>query len=278
MYGVNTTATTHEANSAMATTQKMPPHIHPLRNWQSRWEENRPPSRGSPLTSEVVDSQANDAARMRSKPCSIFTTIISTAMMASSTRRPSAIISAPSVIRCKSRPMASMTMNTTASTSGTDSATTAGAPAERQKAYEQHDRQRFDEGMDELVDSMVDDDRLIGDLLEIEALWNRGLEIGGRARYRRTELKDIGALRHDDADADRCFAFLPDQKIRRGRDNRASPWRCRRRGTSGHWLPPASRNCFGAVQRSGYAQRHALRRRLQHAGRHDRILANDWNN
>src|SRR5262249_56985625 len=90
-----------------------------------------------------------------------------------------------------------------------------GAQAERQEAYEQDDRQRFDEGMDELVDRVVDDDRLIGDLLEIEALWNRGLEIGGRARYRRTELKDIGALRHDDADADRCFASLPDEKIRR---------------------------------------------------------------
>src|SRR4029077_12213419 len=89
------------------------------------------------------------------------------------------------------------------------------APTERQEAYEQHDRQRFDEGMDEFVDRVVDDDRLICDLLEIETLRNRGLEIGGRARYRRTELKDIGALRHDDADADRCFAPLPDQKIRR---------------------------------------------------------------
>ena len=127
--------------------------------------------------------------------------------------------------------------------------------------------------MDELVDSVVDDDRLIGDLLEIEALWNRGLEIGGRARYRRTELKDIGALRHDDADADRCFAFLPDQKIRRVGIT------VRHRGDvadAEHAAIGFHRrlgNCFGAVQRPGYAQRHALRRRLQHAGRHDRILS-----
>jgi len=61
---------------------------------------------------------------MRSQPCSIFTTIISTAMMASSTRRPSAMISAPSVMRCRSNPIASITMKTIASTSGTDAATT----------------------------------------------------------------------------------------------------------------------------------------------------------
>src|SRR6476659_1494473 len=72
----------------------------------------------------AVDSQAKDAARTRSQPCSIFTTIISTAMMASSTRRPSAMISAPSVMRCRSIDIAFMTMKTMARTSGTDIATT----------------------------------------------------------------------------------------------------------------------------------------------------------
>ena len=61
---------------------------------------------------------------MRSQPCSIFTTIISTAMMASSTNSPSAMIRAPSVMRCRSIDIAFITMNTIASTSGTDSATT----------------------------------------------------------------------------------------------------------------------------------------------------------
>ena len=119
---------------------------------------------------------------------------------------------------------------------------------------------------------MIDHDRLICDLLEIETLRNRGLEIGGRARYRRTELKDIGALRHDDADADRCFASLPDQKIRRVGIT------VRHRGDVADAEHAAIRfhrrlgNRLGAVQRPGHAQRHALRRRLQHAGRHDRIL------
>ena len=50
--------------------------------------------------------------------------IISTAMMASSTSRPSAMISAPSEMRCRSMPNTSMPRKVTASTSGTDSATT----------------------------------------------------------------------------------------------------------------------------------------------------------
>ena len=125
IYGVNTTATTHDANSAIATTQKMPPAYSPTEELAKPMGRKPAAVTSVPVSiGKAVDSQANDAARMRSQPCSIFTTIISTAMMASSTRRPSAIISAPSVIRCRSRPMAFMTMNTTASTSGTDSATT----------------------------------------------------------------------------------------------------------------------------------------------------------
>ena len=72
----------------------------------------------------AVESQANDAAFSRSNPCSIFTIIISTAMIASSTSRPSAMISAPSVMRCRSMPIRFMTTKTIASTSGTEVATT----------------------------------------------------------------------------------------------------------------------------------------------------------
>ncbi len=72
----------------------------------------------------AVEVHAKVAARARSKPCSIFTTIISTAMMASSTRSPSAMTSAPRVMRCRSSPAAYITTNTIASTSGTESATT----------------------------------------------------------------------------------------------------------------------------------------------------------
>ena len=61
---------------------------------------------------------------MRSMPSSIFTTIVSMAMMASSTRRPSARIRAPSVTRSKTRPVSSMITKTTAKVRGTAAATT----------------------------------------------------------------------------------------------------------------------------------------------------------
>ena len=73
---------------------------------------------------KAVESQAKAAARMRLQPCSIFTTIISTAMIASSTSRPSAMMSEPSVMRSRLSPATFMTTSTTASTSGTDVATT----------------------------------------------------------------------------------------------------------------------------------------------------------
>jgi hypothetical protein len=72
----------------------------------------------------AVEVQAKLAARARSQPCSIFTTIISMAMIASSTSNPSAMMRAPSVMRWRSRPVAYITSSTIASTSGTDSAAT----------------------------------------------------------------------------------------------------------------------------------------------------------
>ena len=72
----------------------------------------------------AVAPQAKVAAAIRSSPSSIFTTIISMAMIASSTSRPSARISAPSVMRSKSRPVISMMTKTAPSVRGTDSATT----------------------------------------------------------------------------------------------------------------------------------------------------------
>ena len=72
----------------------------------------------------AVDVQAKVAACTRSKPSSILTTIISMAMMASSTNNPSDKISAPRVILSKSIPTSSMMTNTAASVRGTAAATT----------------------------------------------------------------------------------------------------------------------------------------------------------
>ena len=166
---MNTTATNHEATRAIATTQKMPPAYSPTDELAKPIGRNPAAVTSVPVSiGKAVESQANDAARTRSQPCSIFTTIISTAMMASSTSRPSAMIRAPSVIRCRSMPIAFMTMNTIASTSGTDKATTMPVrqPSAR-KLTNRHDRERLDEGMDEFADRMLDHRRLIGDLLRV---------------------------------------------------------------------------------------------------------------
>ena len=75
----------------MPTTQKIPPAYSPAT------EREQPTGRNPAAVTSVPDSigkavevQAKVAARTRSQPSSIFTTIISTEMMASSTSRPSA--------------------------------------------------------------------------------------------------------------------------------------------------------------------------------------------
>src|SRR4029077_16114693 len=136
----------------------------------------------------------------------------------------------------------------------------------------QHDRQRFDERMDKLVDRMIDDDRLICDLLEIEPLGNRGHEFRGRAADRWTDFQDIGPLCHDDADADGRFAFLPDQKV----------WRICKTVRDGGDVAHSEHAAVGlhrrlgdslrAVESAGHPSRHALRGGFQNAGRYNGIL------
>src|SRR5438128_11150349 len=124
-YGVNSTATTQEATSARPTIQKMPPAYSPALDLAKPTGKKPAAVTSVPVSiGNAVEVQAKVAARALSQPCSIFTTIISIAMMASSTKSPSAMTSAPSVMRCRSRPAAYMTTNTIASTSGTESATT----------------------------------------------------------------------------------------------------------------------------------------------------------
>ena len=93
---------------------------------------------------------ANAAARMRIQPCSIFTAIISTAMIASSTSRPSASTSVPSETLC--RPMSNRYMHRARDREhqrNRDHDHHAGAHAERQEAHEQHDRDRFGDRFEE---------------------------------------------------------------------------------------------------------------------------------
>ncbi|MGY4425759.1 hypothetical protein ACVWY2_008208 [Bradyrhizobium sp. JR6.1] len=148
----------------------------------------------------------------------------------------------------------------------------AGAPAERDKGDEQHDRERLDEGVHELADGVLDHLGLVGDLLDVDALRHRLQELGGRLLDLLAELEDVGALGGDDADAERGLAFLTHLEARRidiaVRD-------CCDIAEPEHTAVALDRrfgNRLDAVKRTGDAQRHALRRGLDRAGRRDIVL------
>ena len=148
----------------------------------------------------------------------------------------------------------------------------AGAPAERNEADQQHDAQGLGEGFGEFADGMIDDVRLVGDLLEVDALRQRRFDLLHRGFDILAELDDVGALGHDDADAERRLAALTHEIARRileaaryRRDVAEAEARAaefdRRVGDG-----------LGAVDGAGDAQRHALRAGLDGACRDHGIL------
>src|SRR3984893_4675328 len=150
---------------------------------------------------KAVEVQAKVAARLRSHPCSIFTTIISMVMMASSTRSPSATMSAPSVMRCRSMPAAYMMVSTIASTSGTDSATT--MPA-RQPSDRKLTRRTMPSASTKVsTNSETERSTMLGG-----DRGHGGLEIVA-------ERDQVGAVLHGDAQAQRGLAALAHDEARR---------------------------------------------------------------
>ena len=211
------TATNQDATSAIATTQKMPPAYSPTAELAKPIGRKPAAVTSVPVSiGKAVEVQAKAAARMRSQPCSIFTTIISTAMIASSTSRPSAMIRAPSVMRCRSIPSTLITAKVMASTSGTESATTMPVrqPSDRNETRStmpSASRKECSNSTDRVVDHL----RLVGDLLDVDALRHR-LHEGVRSRIHvLAEGQDVGALRHHDAEAERRLAALADKGVGR---------------------------------------------------------------
>src|SRR5262249_23571653 len=132
------------------------------------------------------------------------------------------------------------------------------APAEREEADEQDDCQRFDERVHKLTDCVLNDSRLIGDLLKIESPRYGSHEIGGGATYGRPQLKKICGPRPYDAHAACGLLFLPDHEIR---------WIGETVGHSPKLAEPKDatisfdrrlRDSLGAIECPGHAQRHAL--------------------
>ena len=123
--GVNKTATSHDVTRVIPTTQKIPPAYSP------EVDLAKPTGRKPATVINVPENmgnavlvQAKVAASSRLQPCSIFTAIISTAMIASSTSNPSDKIKAPSVMRSRFIPMLCMITSEIAKTKGTLKATT----------------------------------------------------------------------------------------------------------------------------------------------------------
>src|ERR1700712_546664 len=130
--GVNNTATTQETSSDTAITTNSV-------NVNSPAELALRPTGMKPATVTNVPVNMGNAvvvytavaALVRVSPASSLATIISTAIMASSTNRPSAMISAPREMRCIEMPRYCITLKVIASTIGIASATT--KPARRPK-------------------------------------------------------------------------------------------------------------------------------------------------
>jgi hypothetical protein len=132
------------------------------------------------------------------------------AMMASSTRRPSAMISAPSEAgRVHDE------QNDRQHQRHRERDDDAGAPAEREEAHDQDDDQRLGEGLDELGDGVVDDVRLVGDLGDIDADRQLAHDRVHRALEVVAEGDDVGAVLHRYAQPDRRLAFLAEEESRR---------------------------------------------------------------
>src|SRR3954452_14395990 len=152
---------------------------------------------------------------MRSMTSSIFTTIVSMAMMASSTRRPSARIRAPSVTRSKTRPVSSMITKTTAKVRGTAAATTIPTPAEAQQTDDKHHAEGDEELEHELIDGLGNIDRLVSDLAQGDAeRKTAGNRLGFRLKCL-PEVQTVPPLLHDYAQRKSGLALVADQEGRR---------------------------------------------------------------
>ena len=89
------------------------------------------------------------------------------------------------------------------------------AEAEREEAHGQHDDDGLDKRLDEIVDGLRDDARLVGDLMDLKAEGQVLLNLANRPLEVLAELQDIAAVFHRDGDADGRLTVVV--HLRRGR-------------------------------------------------------------
>ena len=91
----------------------------------------------------------------------------------------------------------------------------AGAPSKRDEADDEHDGERLDERAQELAHRLLDDARLIRDLVDLDAGRNLRLGIGNRILELFAQLQNVGALGHGDDDTDGVAAVVAHDAARR---------------------------------------------------------------
>ena len=126
--------------------------------------------------------------------------------------------------------------------------------------------------MHELANRMLDHFRLVGDQFDLNALRHRLHEIGGRLLNLLAELEDVGAFCRHHADAERGLAFLAHMEGRGIDVTMGDGCDVAEAEHASVALDRSFGNGFGAIKRTGDAQRHALRGGLDCAGRGDIVL------
>ena len=91
----------------------------------------------------------------------------------------------------------------------------AGAPSKGYEADDEHDRQRLDERAQELAHRLLDDARLVCDLVDLDAGRNLSFGIRNRILEPLAELQNVGAFGHGDDDTDGFAAVMAHDAARR---------------------------------------------------------------
>src|ERR1700743_514176 len=126
--------------------------------------------------------------------------------------------------------------------------------------------------MYKFADRMLDHFRLVSNTIDIDALRHRFHEFSGGSRHVLAELDNVGALGGDHADADRGLTLLTHDEARRIDVTMADGRDVAKTKDAAVAFHRRLRNGFHAIERTGDAKRHALRRGLDRAGWHDIVL------
>src|SRR5215207_1527882 len=209
-------------------------------------------------------------------PSSIFEIIISMVIMASSTRRPRAMMSAPREMRCRLMSIAFMLTKTMASTSGIDRATTTPALIPRlRKLTTRTMAIASTKRLGEAAESLLDDRRLVRDEVELDADRQALHQALSRFVEPLAEGEIVAARGHVDADADRGLAVDAEHLGRRIAVTRTDL------GDVGQLEKAAVHpkvevgDAPRGQESPGDVDEHVLAGRVDDAGRHDGILLRD---